>query len=835
MTTEVPADAAEDQPVTAGRRAAAAPARAVRPTEPTNAWRRRLLTVLVPLLVYTGVAGAYFKPTLLDGLTYGQVDDMQRVYFPWVGLQGFPVDTVFPQQDYPNSYFPRQVWLQRALRDGELPEWNPYSFAGSPFLDNGAGITFHPVRTLLTVTVSPALAHDLYLLLAMLTAGLGTHALARRLGSSHAAAYLAGTAYMLNATFLAWSQLELMAAIVAGLPWALYGLRRWSDVASAGVPPDGPPGAVGSVRPGGLRWVVFAGVVAGLMPLGGSVDFTLTAWLTCGLYAVAVSQRGLGRQLRLRERLHWRRIAAPATFTATAVALGAPALLPFVALSPYVGRAPQDPAVFETGILLPVDRFLSTFWPPELPVTSVLMHEMAFAGTLVGVLAVIGLVLRGPRALLGRALLLGAFLFIANTVVSRTAGDLVTTYRSFTVGRHLFFWNLGLALLASVALDGLFSLGRRVADRVAAPRRRAPAFGVAVAAVVATALIAVNTYQLGTYGRDMNPRFSPRDPAELMPSTPAIEALQDVDGGLGGGRFLPARFSDGAPVMSASLSMIFDLESGAGYESTFLAGVEATWRTIAGEDLEAVLASPSTLGYQAGFVLEDVRADLLARVGVTTLLLPPGAADRPDWAEVVEATGGLEQRYAGPDGEVWTLQDAPPRASVVPRVEVVADVGSALRRVLADDFPWESQVVLSPEPVTGREPAVPQGVTTVTGDAPTAEVGPGGGYADEEVYDNDQIRLRVWAPRPSYLLVRDSWAPGWTATVSGTDVPVELANGAYRAVPVPAGDSVVEFRYRTPGLRVGLALAAVALTAMLVGAVWMFWADVVRPTRRRPR
>lgn len=785
--------------------------RAARGDVPRSVWRRRVLNVLLPLLVYGGVAGAYFKPTFLDGLTYGQVDDMQRVYFPWTGIQGFG-PTLSPQQDYPNSFYPRQVWLNRELRAGDLPEWNPYAFAGSPFLDNGGGITLHPVRAALALVVSPALVHDLYLFLAMATAGLGAHALARRLGARRPGAYLAGTAWMLNATFLAWSQLELMAAIIAGLPWALYGIRRWSDTR--------PPAAVGGSAHGAVRWVVLAGVAAGLMPLGGSVDFTLTAWLTCGLYALTLSQRGTGWRVALRDRMRWRRLAGPVTFTATAVAVGAPALLPFVQLSAYVGRQPPSAAVFEAAIAQPTWRFLRTFWPPDLPVSADRMHQMAFVGTVAGVLAVLGLLRRGPRSALGRGLVAAAFLLIANTVFSQALAGLLPTYRSFTVGRHLFLWNLGVVLLASAGFDQVIGWVRAAGSRLL-PVRAA----VVPAALLATGVVLVNTFQLGTYGRDINPRFSPRDAADLMPATDAIRALQATDGGLGGGRFLPVMFSDGAPVMAASLPMIFGLESGAGYESTFLAGVEATWRTVSGERLDDVLAAPMTFGYQAAFVLDKVRPELLARVGVTTLFLAPDAAKRPEWAGFVTAAGGAERDYQGRDGEVWHLTAAAPRAAVVGRVELADDVPAALERALAAGFPWQERVVLSPEPVTGRKPTPAKDLVTTAVD--TSAQRPGG-YVDEVAYGNDDVTLKVWAERPSYLLLRDSWAPGWTATVGGRKAPVELANGAFRAVAVPAGESVVAFHYRTPGLRIGLALTVLAALAIAVGALWTFWTDVIR-------
>jgi hypothetical protein len=49
------------------------------------------------------------------------------------------------------------------------------------------------------------------------------------------------------------------------------------------------------------------------------------------------------------------------------------------------------------------------------------------------------------------------------------------------------------------------------------------------------------------------------------------------------------------------------------------------------------------------------------------------------------------------------------------------------------------------------------------------------------------VRLRVSVPRSSWLLIRHSWAPGWTATIDGRAVTVRRADVAFQAVDVPAG------------------------------------------------
>jgi len=67
-------------------------------------------------------------------------------------------------------------------------------------------------------------------------------------------------------------------------------------------------------------------------------------------------------------------------------------------------------------------------------------------------------------------------------------------------------------------------------------------------------------------------------------------------------------------------------------------------------------------------------------------------------------------------------------------------------------------------------------------------------------------RVAVTAEQPSLVLFGDAYSKQWRATIDGKPAPVLRALGAFKAVAVPAGSSVVELRFDPP--LVGLALAA---------------------------
>lgn len=80
----------------------------------------------------------------------------------------------------------------------------------------------------------------------------------------------------------------------------------------------------------------------------------------------------------------------------------------------------------------------------------------------------------------------------------------------------------------------------------------------------------------------------------------------------------------------------------------------------------------------------------------------------------------------------------------------------------------------------------------------------------------DALALEVTAGAPAELLVRDGFAPGWRATVDGAPAPIVEHQGRHRLVAVPAGTHRLEMRYRPPGLRPGLAVAALGAGVLVV-------------------
>ena len=66
------------------------------------------------------------------------------------------------------------------------------------------------------------------------------------------------------------------------------------------------------------------------------------------------------------------------------------------------------------------------------------------------------------------------------------------------------------------------------------------------------------------------------------------------------------------------------------------------------------------------------------------------------------------------------------------------------------------------------------------------------------------------------LVLSEVAYPGWVATLDGSPAPIHVANGLLRAVPLPAGAHLVELRFESPTLRIGVGISAMT-AALLLG------------------
>ncbi|MBI2863997.1 MAG: YfhO family protein [Chloroflexi bacterium] len=83
-------------------------------------------------------------------------------------------------------------------------------------------------------------------------------------------------------------------------------------------------------------------------------------------------------------------------------------------------------------------------------------------------------------------------------------------------------------------------------------------------------------------------------------------------------------------------------------------------------------------------------------------------------------------------------------------------------------------------------------------------------------YGPRQVIVTARTGAAGYLILSDSYYPGWKAWVNGSPSDIFQANAAFRAVGLPAGESLVEFRYDPLSFKLGVAISVFFLAVTLV-------------------
>ncbi len=94
------------------------------------------------------------------------------------------------------------------------------------------------------------------------------------------------------------------------------------------------------------------------------------------------------------------------------------------------------------------------------------------------------------------------------------------------------------------------------------------------------------------------------------------------------------------------------------------------------------------------------------------------------------------------------------------------------------------------------------------------------GTAKIVVDDPERVEVDTASDGPSYLVLADTFDPGWSAAVDGRPAPIRPAFVAFRAVALPPGSHRVAFSYRPAGWTTGLIVTSLGVLATVVCLAW---------------
>jgi hypothetical protein len=166
--------------------------------------------------------------------------------------------------------------------------------------------------------------------------------------------------------------------------------------------------------------------------------------------------------------------------------------------------------------------------------------------------------------------------------------------------------------------------------------------------------------------------------------------------------------------------------------------------------------------------------------------------------------------YEDADVVIYENRYALPRAYLVPNAIVRASGKSSIEVM---NFLAEGAFDPRREVVFEAGDAPPRLPTTVRPSLP--------GEVRLEVEEDMRMRLRVVTPEEQFLVLADTYYPGWKATVDGQPTPIYRANYLMRAVVVPAGEHVVEFRFEPASFWLGFRVTLATALGLIV--TWALW------------
>jgi hypothetical protein len=178
---------------------------------------------------------------------------------------------------------------------------------------------------------------------------------------------------------------------------------------------------------------------------------------------------------------------------------------------------------------------------------------------------------------------------------------------------------------------------------------------------------------------------------------------------------------------------------------------------------------------------------------------------------------GTVRVYAGSNLEIYENESVLPRAFIVHHVEVIPSEQAVLDSLLSDDFDPGHTVLLEEEP----SPGLDQAIVPSESDLHEAEI---------TFYSPQRVVVEADLKVDGFLVLSDTYYPGWKVFVDGREDKIYQADYLFRAVLLRQGKHVVEFRYSPLSFRVGLAIS-LATGAILCGMA--VYSSLIRRRQRR--
>lgn len=733
----------------------------------------------------------------------------------WLAPKGVVLGA--PHTDLVGQFIAWRAFAAESLRAGDLPLWNPHTYAGQPFLGGFQSALLYPLNAVFVLLpLDRALNFSVTLHLLILGWGMGHWV--RQRGMHPGAAAAAGFTLALSGAVFPHVYAGHLSNLctMAWAPWAFAGLETWWR----------------DRRPEGL-WC--AGAAIALQILAGQMQYVFFFGVAAGVHAlIATAFEPVARK---------RALPAVALGCLAAMALAAAQLLPGLEAAAEGVRQGKLDLRFASAFALPPENLLTVLAPGFFGDADLGAHpywgrgylwEMSVYFGITGVIfASVALWARGRSQQARRDLMVAALLIVLalgrHLPVYRLLYEYVPGFGQFRGVSKFAFPALIFVLLAVAAgIDGLLR-----GEWELKPVSRWVLSGAAVLGIAALVLrwqpdLASRLFTwIRAQGNEsllVEPAF-PAGAAAAAAASLLRGAVLCVAAGLALIFARDRRWLQWAIVTLLPLEMIAFARAHAATTPVatampvelkdFVAAHPGDYRVLnlARPNNGYLLGAPDLWGNDPGVLKRYAEFMTFTQGGD-----PNAATQNLKFTLVHRLYAMLRCRYAFlPSKTGVNVVDAP---NPLPRVLLLQDYRVAAGRdaifaALADpSFDARHTVMLDREPSPRPQPAAHPGSVRVVSAG------------------NDGMEIDAEVTVPTLLLITDLYSRGWHAhaLAGSAQARYEIlpANYILRAVPLSAGQHHVRLEYRPRFFTPGLVISLVAWLGWLA-AGWFMWRRRMKP------
>jgi hypothetical protein len=773
----------------------------------TGTKKRILFFVLFFFIIFTAFL---FRPYITRGLVPFPGNLLLAFYQPWASYtwDGYPHGP--PAKpigfDALRMFYPLRSVTQAIWNASTVPLWNPYSFAGNPLLGAYQSAVFFPLGFLFFL-LPQIHAWSLIVFLAPILIAIGTYAFLRALKLGVIPSVFGAFTFAYCGMMIVWWEEMFMSVYsLLPLPYVLLAIHNLSE------------------RPA-KRWAVL--LVAGLVwsVLSGYFQTTFYLILISSCWALYLYFTSPDRQPK--------RIMTIAAFCITALLITAVQIAPGIEAYQYSARGTTDVQDMFHTFFIPL-RHLITFLAPDYFGNPANQNYFgtAFYHEKVIWIGIPALILCLYGAWVARKKRIARFFGVFGLVSLSLAFSLPTSWlilyqmhlpflSEMTPSRIVFLssfcfavlssfgveyfltksiakkWLLGMLMLLAAALIAgwipalMRAQGHKLNDQVSMRNMVIPTalYGLSVVGILLgvlwhkrkklsiSILFCISLVSVALFAQKYL-YFS--KPNYTFPDTGVTLALKKNAG-------LNRTWGVGVGYMERNFANELGLYSPEGYESFNIRRYnELLYSSHTQGKFTPVPNRADVLLYPTKTLTElstnPYTLRLLSLLSVRYIMAP-----HTDESTVAKSMG-MSRAYADSAFDVWEYPAAFPRAYIATTVNVLHEPQQILDALYSPAF-GTSMAVIEETPVHAIDPAAT-------------------GSAQIRSYGANSITVDTNTSGTTFLVLTDSYFPGWHAAIDNTETHIYRTNYALRGIIVPQGAHRVTFRYTPTSFRIGVLVTA---------------------------